>query len=112
LLFHTPIIKGYAFHLFLLALLCLHLFYRGRWKRRTQKKDGERKNERRFLRSFLFRKSVDVFFLRVERRDLSQILGNEFIFPSSSNEREHIIGHEDGRDEEEEATGELQRRFL
>jgi hypothetical protein len=48
-----------------------------------------------------------VFFLRVERRDLNQILGNK-----SSNEREHIIGHEDGRDEEEEATGELQRRLL
>lgn len=56
-----------------------------------------------------------MFFLRVERRDLNQILGNKFIFPSSSNEREHIIGHEEedhGRDEEEEATGELQRRFL
>ena len=78
----------------------------------AKKKIGEERTLRRFLRSFLFRKSVDVFFLRVERRDLSQILGNEFIFPSSSNEREHIIGHEDGRDEEEEATGELQRRFL
>lgn len=46
------------------------------------------KEERGALLKFFSSASVDLFFLRIKRRDLNQNLG-KFIFPSS-NEREHI----------------------
>ena len=98
----------------LFALVCLHLFCCGCWKRRTQKKDGGRKNEFALLTFFSLLKECRRVFSARRKKRFESNSREQIHFPIIiiRNEREHIIGREDGRDEEEEATGELQRRFL